>query len=119
MRGLDPIVKEALLLLAEPEDCTCLMQDGKTALIKAAAGGHIELVRELLREGKDIDVNIQDKVSLLSSYSLCLSIVFDIYSTLTSCDDIISNMRVGLHGKEYGMKSMGQLEPIFWLGQEL
>ncbi len=65
------------------------MQDGKTALMYAAGGGHMEVVRELLRHGKDIDANVKDKVSLLSSYSLYLSIVFDIQHP--NPDDMISS----------------------------
>ena len=38
-----------------------LVQDGRTALMWASEGGHIEIVKSLLLRGAD--VNIQDKVS--------------------------------------------------------
>ena len=41
------------------------LQDGYTALQRAADSGHIEVVRELL--GKKADVNKVDKVNKLSS----------------------------------------------------
>jgi ankyrin repeat protein len=57
------------------------MQDGKTALIKAANKGHEGIVEKLILHG--VDVNVKDKVIyFLNIYTFTISIVcrYDVIS---------------------------------------
>jgi len=49
--------------------CVCLLvQHGETALHFAASGGHLDVLQLLCEKG--MDVNVRDKVRIITKYSM-------------------------------------------------